>query len=233
MGDSAKLPDTGAGSYDFHTHSLYLDALLEHLEVTQNLTLVLHDWGSGLGFDWARRHPDAIAGIAYMEAFVRPLSWAEWPEQNHPVFKALRSDAGEQMILKKNIFVERILPASIMRELDAAEMAEYRRPYIEPGESRRPTLDWPCQLPLDGEPAGVCERVQAYADWMVVNELPKLFINAEPGAILVGPQREFCRTWKNQTEVTVPGIHFIQEDSPTEIVAALRAWYAGFHNAGV
>jgi len=226
MGDSEKLTDTGAGSYDFHTQSLYLDALLDHLGVNENVTLVLHDWGSGLGFDWARRHPQAVAGIAYMEAFVRPLTWQEWPAQNHPVFKALRSEAGEQMILEKNIFVERILPASIIRELDANEMAEYRRPFAAAGEARRPTLDWPCQLPFDGEPAAVCERIQAYADWMAQNELPKLFINAEPGAILVGPQREFCRSWRNQTEVTVAGIHFIQEDSPAEITDALVEWRA-------
>lgn len=226
MGDSEKLPDSGPGTYDFATHSRYLDNLLELLGVTKNVVLVLHDWGSGLGFDWACRNPDAVAGIAYMEAFVRPLQWSEWPETIQPIFEGLRSEAGEEMILEKNIFVERILPGSIMRKLGEEEMNEYRRPFLEPGESRRPMLDWPRQIPFDGEPAAVHERAQAYADWMSVNDIPKLFINADPGAILIGPQREFCRAWRNQTEVTVPGIHFIQEDSATGIASALRDWYA-------
>ncbi|MDP6436769.1 MAG: haloalkane dehalogenase [Gammaproteobacteria bacterium] len=226
MGDSARLPDSGAGRYDFHTHSKFLDALLEHLDVGERVTLVVHDWGSGLGFDWARRHSYAVAGIAYMEAFVRPLHWSEWPEAIQPIFEGLRSEAGESMILDKNIFVERILPASIMRKLTDDEMDEYRRPFIESGEARRPMLDWPRQIPFDGEPADVYERVQAYADWMSANDIPKLFVNADPGAVLIGPQREFCRGWRNQTEVTVRGIHFIQEDSAAEIASALRDWHA-------
>ncbi|HJP05489.1 MAG: haloalkane dehalogenase [Gammaproteobacteria bacterium] len=226
MGDSAKLPDSRAGRYDFHTHSKFLDALLEHLDVGERVTLVVHDWGSGLGFDWARQHSYAVAGIAYMEAFVRPLAWSEWPEAIQPLFTDLRSESGEAMVLEKNIFVERILPGSVMRDLSDTEMAEYRRPFAEPGEDRRPTLDWPRQIPFDGEPADIYERMQAYADWMSASGIPKLFINAEPGAILIGPQREFCRGWRNQTEVTVKGIHFIQEDSAAEISSALCDWHA-------
>ncbi|MCL1599226.1 MAG: haloalkane dehalogenase, partial [Actinomycetia bacterium] len=139
-------------------------------------------------------------------------------------FQAMRSNAGEELVLEKNIFVERILPASIMRELTDEEMTTYRAPYLEPGESRRPTLTWPRQIPVDGEPADVARVVEAYGSWMAENDLPKLFINAEPGSILTGGQRDFARTWPNQTEVTVPGIHFIQEDSPDEIGLAISAW---------
>jgi len=186
---------------------------------------VLHDWGSALGFDWARRHADRVAGIVYMEALVRPIHWDEWPEQSRPLFTALRSDAGEGLILDKNIFVERILPASIMRTLSDEEMAAYRQPFSEPGDGRLAMLMWPRELPIDGEPADVVEITTQYAQWLATTTIPKLFINAEPGAILVGAPRETCRRWPNQDEVTVPGIHFIQEDSAAEIGQAIVAWY--------
>lgn len=227
MGDSDKLPDSAPGRYDFSTHANHIDAFCNELGINENVTLILHDWGSALGMDWAYRHPAAIRGIAYMEAFVRPLKWSEWPEPSRSIFSGLRSAAGETLILEKNVFVERILPASVLRDLSADEMREYRRPFLSPGESRRPTLDWPRQIPFDGEPAAVHALVSSYAEWMSGNNIPKLFINAEPGAILVGPQREYCRQWRNQTEVTVAGIHFIQEDSPGEISAALRSWIQG------
>jgi haloalkane dehalogenase len=230
MGDSDKLsggdgtPDRNR--YDYTVHRDYLDAALAALGVEQRVTLVLHDWGSALGFDWASRHADRLAGIVYMEAIVRPMTWEEWPEPSRPLFQALRSDAGESLILEKNVFIERILPASIQREMTQAEMDEYRRPYLEPGEDRRPMLSWPRALPLDGEPGQVVEIVRSYSEWMNGNDIPKLFINAQPGAILVGAQREFCRGWANQTEITVPGIHFIQEDSPHEIGQAIASWQA-------
>ena len=224
MGDSDKLPESGPESYTFHEHRRYFDAALEALGACDNVTLVVHDWGSALGFDWARRHPQAVAGICYMEALVRPLSWAEWPKDARGVFQGFRSPAGEEMALEKNIFVERVLPGSVLRTLTDEEMAAYRKPYLEPGESRRPTLSWPRQIPIDGEPPEVVEVVAAYADWLASSPVPKLFVNAEPGAILTGAQREFCRTWPNQTEVTVRGSHFIQEDSPDEIGAALASW---------
>ena len=226
MGDSDKLPDSGADSYTFVEHREYLDELLEALDLGDRVTLVVHDWGSGLGFDWANRHRDRVLGIVYMEAIVRPVAWDAWPEAARPIFEGLRSDAGESMVLDGNVFVERILPASIIRDLTDEEMAVYRSPYVDPGESRRPTLTWPRQIPIDGEPGDVHEIVTSYASWMAANEMPKLFINAEPGTILTGPQRQFCRTWKNQTEVTVPGIHFIQEDSPDEIGEAIATWRA-------
>jgi haloalkane dehalogenase len=224
MGDSDKLPDSGPDRYRFVEHRAYLDALLEQLGVDRNVVLVIHDWGSALGFDWANRHRDAVRGIAYMEALVRPLVWDEWPEAAQPVFQALRTAKGEEMILEKNFFVERILPASILRELTDDEMAEYRRPFADTGEGRRPTLTWPRNIPIEGEPADVTAVIADYADWLPGPDVSKLFVNAEPGSILVGPQREFCRTWANQTEVTVKGSHFIQEDSPDEIGRALADW---------
>jgi haloalkane dehalogenase len=184
----------------------------------------VHDWGSALGFDWANRHRSAVKGIAYMEALVRPLSWDEWPQPIRGLFQGFRSEAGESMVLEKNIFVERVLPGSVMRGLSDEEMAVYRRPFAEPGEQRRPTLSWPRQIPLSGEPADVVEIIQSYADWLSTSALPKLFINADPGAILIGAQREFCRGWPHQTEITVKGTHFIQEDSPDEIGAAIAGW---------
>ncbi|HYW91748.1 MAG TPA: haloalkane dehalogenase [Gammaproteobacteria bacterium] len=224
MGDSAKLDDSGPGSYRFVEHREYLDGLLEALGVSSNVTLVIHDWGSALGFDWANRHRDAMRGIAYMEAIVRPMTTDEWPEAIRSLFQGFRSEAGEEMILRKNIFVEKVLPGSVLRGLSDAEMEVYRRPFREPGEDRRPTLTWPREIPLDGEPGDVARIAGDYAQWMAGNDLPKLFVNADPGAILVGPMREFCRGWHNQTEVTVPGSHFIQEDSPQEIAAAIGAW---------
>lgn len=225
MGDSEKLDDSGPGSYRFVEHRKYLDAFLEAIGVKENATLVIHDWGSALGFDWARRHPDAVKGIAYMEGIVRPVSWDDWPDAIKPLFEGFRSDVGEAMVLQKNIFVEKVLPGSVLRGLTEAEMAVYRRPFAEAGEDRRPTLTWPRQIPLSGEPEDVVQIVSDYAEWMSENDLPKLFINAEPGAILIGAQRDFCRSWTNQTEVTVTGSHFIQEDSPDEIGQALMAWH--------
>jgi haloalkane dehalogenase len=207
-------------------HRRYLDALLAALGVRDRVTLVVHDWGSALGFDWANRHRDAVSGIAYMEGIVRPVSWAEWGAARR-VFEGFRSEAGESMILERNVFVETVLPRSILRELTDEEMAEYRRPFAEPGESRRPTLTWPREIPIDGEPADVTEIVRSYSEWLPTAALPKLFVNADPGAILTGDQREFCRTWANQTEVTVKGVHFIQEDSPDEIGRAIADWMPG------
>ena len=224
MGDSDKLPESGPDSYTFVEHRRYLDALLDVLDVGGRVTLVVHDWGSALGFDWANRHRDQVAGIAYMEAIVRPVTWDEWPQDARQVFQAMRSPAGEAMVLDKNVFVERILPGSILRTLSDAEMAEYRRPFAEPGEGRRPTLTWPRQIPIDGEPADVAEIVADYAAWLSTSMVPKLRIVAEPGAILNGAPLEFCRMWPNQREVTVAGNHFVQEDSPNEIGEAIAAW---------
>jgi haloalkane dehalogenase len=225
MGDSEKLPGSGPGSYTFVEHRRYLDELLSQLGVAERVTFVIHDWGSALGFDWARRHPGAVLGIAYMEAIVAPIeSWDDWPEAARTIFEGFRSEAGESLILERNLFVEAVLPGSIQRTLTGEEMAAYRAPYLEPGESRRPTLTWPRQIPIAGEPAETVEIAAAYAEWLATSDVPKLLIRADPGAILVGAQLARCRRWPNQTEVTVPGNHFCQEDSPDEIGAAIAGW---------
>lgn len=224
MGDSDKLPDSGPQRYTFAEHRRHLDELLEQLDLGARVVLIVHDWGSALGFDWARRNPERVAGIAYMEAIVRPLTWEEWPEAARNAFQRLRSPEGEELVLEANFFVERILPSSVLRDLTEEEMAEYRRPFAEAGEDRRPTLTWPRQLPIEGEPAEVVETVAEYAEWLASSDVPKLFVDADPGTILTGPQRETCRCWPNQTEVTVPGLHFVQEDSAEEIGNAIAAW---------
>ena len=224
MGDSAKLAGSGPDAYRYVQHREYLDELLRLLDVGERVTLVGHDWGSALAFDWAVRHSGAVRGIAYMEAIVAPLTWADWPAAARPIFKAMRSAAGEEIVLDKNVFVERILPASTLRDLTAGEMDEYRSPFREPGEDRRPMLTWPRQIPIEGHPPDVHAIVEDYSARLAAWDVPKLFINADPGSILVGRAREVCRTWPNQTEVTVPGIHFVQEDSPDLIGAALAEW---------
>jgi haloalkane dehalogenase len=222
MGDSDKLTPSGPDRYGYHEQRDYLFRLWDKLALGRNVILVLHDWGSALGFDWARQNADRVQGLVYMEAIVRPLTWADWPENARRVFANMRSAAGEDMVLQKNVFVERILPGSILRRLSDAEMAVYRAPFSEPGESRRATLSWPRQIPIDGEPSDVVRVVEDYAGWLSQSPIPKLFVNADPGSILTGAQREFCRAWPNQTEVTVSGLHFIQEDSPDEIGSAVR-----------
>lgn len=226
QGDSEKLPAAaGADRYSFLVAYEYLAGLLEKLGITRNVSLVIHDWGSGLGFHWARNHPDAVKGIAYMEAIVAPVTWQDWPEKARGIFQGFRSEKGEDLILKRNMFVEAVLPSAVLRDLTDEEMNHYRAPFSTP-DDRQPTLNWPRSIPIEGEPAQMVELVSDYGNWMAGNDLPKLFINAEPGSILVGPQREFCRSWPNQTEVTVSGAHFIQEDSPAEIGRAVASWLA-------
>ncbi len=219
MGDSDKV-----SSYRFVDHRRYLDGLLAALGVSENVVFVLHDWGGGLGFDWANRHRSAVAGIAYMETIVQPVTWDDWPEAARRVFQGMRSPAGEEMVLEKNVFVERILPASVLKPLSQEVMDEYRRPFLDGGEGRRPTLTWPREIPIDGEPPDVAAIVESYGRWLAESEVPKLFVNADPGSILIGRQRDFCRSWPNQVEVTVPGIHFIQEDSGEEIGRHIAGW---------
>jgi haloalkane dehalogenase len=220
MGDSEKLSPSGPDSYHYAEHRQYLHALWDDLDLGDNVVLVLHDWGSALGFDWANKHRDRIQGIAYMEAIVSPTTWPDFPESGRAVFQALRSEAGDQMVLADNAFVEAILPGGILRGLTDDEMAHYRAPFRNPGEDRRPTLSWPRNLPISGLPADVISVVDDYAAWLANSDVPKLFINSEPGNI-PGALREFARTWPNQREITVPGLHFVQEDSPHEIGAAV------------
>ena len=224
MGDSAKLKESGPDRYTYLEQRDYLFDLWDHLSLGSQVTLVLHDWGSALGFDWARQNPERVRGIVYMEAIVQPLTWNDWPPNARKAFQAFRSLDGESMILDKNMFVERILPSSVLRELTEDVMAVYRAPFTESGEGRRPTLTWPRQIPIERDPADVVKIVEDYGAWLSTCDIPKLFISAKPGSILTGCQRDFCRSWPNQTEVTVAGAHFIQEDSPHEIGAAIADW---------
>ena len=226
FGDSDKLPNSGPGSYRFVENRIYLDRFLDAMGVSTSVTLVLHDWGSGLGFDWARRHPSAVAGIAYLEAIVAPRSWSQLSADSRSFFERLRSDEGEQMALVENVFIESGLPGGVNRSLTTTELAEYRRPFLEPGESRRPTLTWPREIPLDGEPGDVHEIVADYARWLTTSVMPKLLINVSDGDTLTGELLEFARSFMNQTEVLVGGRHFAQEDSPHEIGTAIADWIA-------
>ena len=225
MGDSEKLPASeGPERYSFQVHYEYLSALLEAVGATENVTLVIHDWGSGLGFHWASQHRAAVKGIAYMEALVMPIEWDDWAESARGIFKGFRSEKGEDMVLNRNMFIEGVLPSAVLRKLGDEEMNEYRRPFIN-NEDRQPTLNWPRAIPIEGSPADVAELMRNYGQWLAEDTtVPKLFINAEPGTVLIGRQREFCRSWPNQTEVTVKGLHFIQEDSPDEIGQAVVSW---------
>lgn len=224
FGDSDKLPDSGPGSYRFVENRTYLDRLLDALDVTSNVTLVLHDWGSGLGFDWARRHPDAVAGIAYLEANVAPRSWSQLTPDGRLFFERLRTDEGEHMALHDNVFIEVGLPSGVIRSLADAEMTEYRRPFLEPGEGRRPTLTWPREIPFDGEPRDVHDIVAEYSSWLSRSQVPKLLIDVSDGDTLSGQLLDIARTFPNQTEVAVRGRHFAQEDSPHEIGTAIADW---------
>jgi haloalkane dehalogenase len=226
MGASAKVDEPGDDGYRFVGQRRHLDALLELVEAASRVTLVGHDWGGVLATDWARRHPDQVRGVAYLETLVAPVSWRDDNAPDPVIFRALRSASGERMVLADNFFIEQVLPAGTLRSLTDAEMNAYRAPYLEPGESRRPMLTWAREIPIDGHPADVHEVVAANAEWMGKSQIPKLFVNAEPGALLTGRARELCRQWPNQTEVTVPGLHFVPEDAPDQVVAALVGWLA-------
>jgi haloalkane dehalogenase len=224
MGDSDKLPDSGPDRYTYAEQRDFLFAFWEELKLGNDVIFVLHDWGSALGFDWANQHRDRVQGLAYMEAIVMPMAWSEFPESARTTFRALRSPDGDEMVLRDNLFVERLLPRMVMRQLSDTEMDHYRRPFANPGEDRRPTLTWPRQIPLGGEPAEVVKIVSDYSQWLAHSQVPKLYFQTAPGALDHGRQREFCLTWPNQTEVAVKGIHFVQEDSPTEIGAAVASF---------
>ena len=224
QGDSEKLPvSDGSDRYSLEVAYKYVDGLLQNIGADNNVTLVIHDWGSGIGFLWAMRNPNAVKGVAYMEAIVKPMSWDDWPEGGVGIFKGFRSEKGEDLILNRNMFIEGVLPSSVIRELTEKEMNAYRATHIKE-EDRQPLLNWPRQIPLEGEPENIVSLVNDYGAFMSSSNIPKLFINAEPGSILLGKQREFCRSWPNQKEVTVKGIHFIQEDSPVKIGQAVAEW---------
>ena len=221
MGQSGKSPTR---AYRFIDHARYLDAWFDALHLNRNIVLVMHDWGSALGFYWAFRHPHRVKAIVYMEAMVQPRRWDDFPNGRDVMFRALRSERGEHLVLDENFFIEVVLPRSIIRTLSDQEMAAYRAPFRD-REARLPMLVWPRELPIEGAPADVVEIVERYGEWLATSEqLPKLFVNADPGAQIVGRLRDFCRRWPNQREITVPGIHFIQEDSADPIGEAIRAF---------
>ena len=222
MGDSEKLEGVDNPEYKYHGQYGYLTSLIDELNLGDNIHLIIHDWGSAMGFQFARENPNRIKSITYMEAIVMPLTWDQWPDPATKIFGLFRSEAGEELVLEKNFFVERILLADSSTGYTEEEKSEYIRPFMNPGEDRRPTLTWPRQIPLDGEPSKVVEEVRLNAEFHKESDIPKLFVNADPGSILIGDQREFARSWKNQTEITVSGNHFIQEDSSEEIGSALR-----------
>ena len=223
QGDSAKLPASeGPDRYSFEVAYHYLSGLFDVLGLAR-MVLVVHDWGSGLGFHFTRNNPARVLAVAYMEALVMPVNWDDWPQAARGIFQGFRSEKGEDLILNRNMFIEGVLPGAVLRGLTEAEMAHYRSWAAQP-DDRQPTLNWPRQIPIEGEPAHMVELVNEYGRFMAGSDIPKLFVNAEPGSILVGRQREYCRSWPNQREVTVPGAHFVQEDSPLEIGRAVAAW---------
>jgi haloalkane dehalogenase len=233
MGGSDKLDDSGPDRYHYAEQRDYLFTLWDELDLGDRVIFVLHDWGSALGFDWANQHRDRVAGIAFMEAIVMPVNWVDWPDPGRRVFQGFRSPEGEAMVLDKNIFVERVLPSSIQRQLTDEEMDHYREPFRNPGEDRRPTLSWPRNIPIEGEPADVVAIVEEYGRWLAQSDVPKLFVNGDPGSIVRrGRVRDFIRSWPNQTEVSVPGVHFLQEDSPDEIGAAVASFVRAVRGAG-
>ena len=221
MGNSGAAP---GGHYRFIDHQRYLDAWFDSLGLERNVILVVHDWGSALGFWWAQRHPERVKAIIYLEAIVRPFSsWAEWPEATRAFFQAQRSPQGEDLVLQKNLFIEYLLP---LRNIAPEVLEVYRRHYRNPGPGRMPMLCWTRDLPIAGEPADVVEIVESYSRWLSSSPLPKLFIDGEPGGFLIGAQRDFCRSWPNQQIVTVPGAHFLQEDAPEEVGKASARFVA-------
>lgn len=226
MGDSAKLPPDKPNRYRFIEHRRYIDAFLSQIGADHNVVIVGHDWGGALGFDWANHHRAAIKGLVYMETFVRPLTWTDLPESFHSTLRAVRSKEGEKLVLENNMFVEKMLPSVMLRSLTEEEMEEYRRPYKISKDSRLPTLIFPREVPLDGEPIDVADAIKNYADWLQTNRIPKLFVNADPGVFITGKVREFCRTFLNQVEITVSGLHFVQEDAPEKIGTTIADWYS-------
>jgi haloalkane dehalogenase len=222
MGDSEKLEGIDNPDYQYHGQYKYLSTLLDSLDLGDKINLVIHDWGSAMGFQYARENSDRIKSITFMEAIVMPLSWDQWPENARNIFQLMRSEAGEEIVLEKNIFVERILLNDSANGFTDEERNEYIRPFKNPGEDRRPTLTWPRQIPIDGSPQAVIDEVTKNGEFHKDSKIPKLFINADPGSILIGEQRDFVRSWTNLRELTVKGNHFIQEHSPKEIGEALK-----------
>src|SRR6202008_4029886 len=231
MGASDKLSPSGPDRYNYAEQRDFLFALLDALDLGERVVLVLHDWGSALGFDWANQHRDRVQGIAFMEAIVTPMTWPDFHPSVRGVFQGFRSPEGEGRVLKKNIFDEKVLPGAIQRRMSDEEMDHYRQPFVNPGEDRRPTLSWPRNIPIDGQPADVVSVVNDYSSWLAESDVPKLFVNADPGSIVHGRIRDLLRSWPNLTETTVNGVHFVQEDSPDEIGVAVAQFVRKLRSA--
>ena len=226
MGDSEKLDGIDNPDYSFNGHYHYLDELLTQLDLGQRIHLVIHDWGCGLGLKYARLHSDSISSITFMEGVTVPLTWDQWPEAGTKIFKLFRSEVGEELILDKNFFVEKLLLHDPISPMSEESRNEYLRPFVNPGEDRRPTLTFPRHIPLNEEPLDTHNEIKMNADFHSTSNIPKLFINAEPGFLLVGTQRDEVRSWINTKEVTVKGNHFIQEDSPEDITSHIKDFLA-------
>jgi len=218
MGASGRNP---RGGYRLADQIGYLDDWFEQLALGDRVTLVMQDWGVVLGFDWARRHPQRVRGMVHMEGIIRPMQWEEWPQRTREFVARLKSPEGEKLVLEENAIVEKFLTLGTARTFSEAEMATYRQPYLSAGTSRQPTLDLAREIPLGGEPKPACAMIQASADWLVRCDIPKLLISARPGLNLTGAMLDFCRSWPNQREVVVDGIHFLQEDAPQQIGTAI------------
>lgn len=209
-------------AYHFKDNIAYFDTFFEALDLTENVILVVHDWGAAVGFNRAARFPEQIQGIAYMEAMVWPRKWTDIPPERVDAFKWFRTAEGEKAALEKNVFVEQMLfERGIVRDLSDVEKEVYRRPTTRAGGTNLPSIIMPNDIPFDGEPADNHKIIEFYAEWLAKSDVPKLFVNADQGHGLVGAAREHARTFKNQTEVTLHGRHYLQEDVPDGIGAAL------------
>jgi haloalkane dehalogenase len=222
MGRSDK-PDIG---YRFVDHARYVDGFLRALDL-ERITFVVHDWGSALAFDWAMRNEGRVRALAFMEAILGPVpSWEQFSPGGRELFQQLRTPGvGEQMVLDNNFFVEQLLPRSVMRGLLPAEMAHYRAPFAERA-ARKPTLAWPREIPIAGEPPDVVEIVTRYRDALCRSQLPKLLVTVDPGILVTAPIVAWARESLPRLEIVSvgKGLHFIQEDHPHEIGERLADW---------
>jgi haloalkane dehalogenase len=222
QGDSDKLEGS---MYRLADHQPFTNGLLAALGIEENFTIVTHDWGAQLGLTWASEQKDALKGIVMCQGVIGNFHWDHWPPDVRVLFKRFRSGEGEELVLQENFFVEKILPAMVVGEVTEEIHNEYRRPYHNPGEDRRPTLTWPREIPIEGEPADTLDIIERNNAWVAESPVPKLFINTEPGAVLVGEHRDMVRSWPNVSEVTVKGLHYCHEDSPDEMGRAIADWY--------
>jgi len=222
MGKSGK-PDI---DYTFADHYRYMDAFIKELEL-QNVILVIHDWGSALGFNYAMQNPDNVKGIVFMEALYQPSSWKNFPSSAYLIFKLFRNPImGKLMIMNRNFFVEKVLPKFTVRQLTKEEMDHYRQPYPDK-KSRKPLYVWPNQIPIDGKPRETYDVVTQYNKFLQESEIPKLLLWAKPGAIITEQAVEWIKSHFKNLEDNYIGksLHYVQEDQPDAIGKAIKSWY--------